>query len=317
MYVPWYGPIYWPYAYHDIFYYTFWPYAYDPGYWFYAYDDFFDGIFFPYGAPYIQYAYGGPYEGPYVRETTGRAPSQVPPGRLTADTRQFCEQQAEGITAWPFEQIEQAVRPTSSQKVLLENLKKAADEAAAQFRSACPEVVPMTPPGRLQAMSTRLQATLDAVKTVRPPLTAFYASLSNEQKASFNETGPELAEQRQRTARGATPTPPDCSSEKAGLSNLAVERIEEAVRTTVAQYAALERLDAAMQKAVDTLREACPTTAPATPVGRLEVMQQRLEAMIKAADAVRPALEGFYATLNDEQKAKFNRLGRATARSGG
>ena len=49
-YVPWRGPVYWPYAYNDVFYYTFWPEAYDPGYWAYAYDDFFDGVFFD-GAP--------------------------------------------------------------------------------------------------------------------------------------------------------------------------------------------------------------------------------------------------------------------------
>ena len=46
-YVPWRGPVYWPYAYNDVFYYTFWPEAYDPGYWAYAYDDFFDGMSSP------------------------------------------------------------------------------------------------------------------------------------------------------------------------------------------------------------------------------------------------------------------------------
>jgi hypothetical protein len=46
-------------------------------------------------------------------------------------------------------------------------------------------------------------------------------------------------------------------------------------------------------------------------------MQKRLEAMIEAANAVRPALEDFYASLSDEQKATFNRLGRNTAQSGG
>ena len=46
-------------------------------------------------------------------------------------------------------------------------------------------------------------------------------------------------------------------------------------------------------------------------------MQKRLEAMIEAANTVRPALEDFYALLNNEQKAKFNRLGRETASSSG
>jgi hypothetical protein len=318
-YVPWRGAVYWPYAYNDIFYYTFWPDAYDPGYWYYAYDDFFDGIFFPYGAPYVEYAYEGPYEGPYASVTTGSAPSRssVVPGRLSQSARDFCKGQATGITAWPFDRIERAVQPTSEQKKLLDDLKQASHQAADRFEEACPDIVPMTPPGRLQAMTMRLQATLDAVKTVRPAMAAFYESLSDEQKARFNDIGPELPKPRQGTAgNGGQSAQADCSGEKAGLANLPIERIEQAVEPNDAQYAALERLEDAMQKAVDSLRGACPNTTPLTPVGRLEVVQKRLEAMIEAANAVRPALDDFYAALNNEQKAKFNRLGPQTAQTG-
>jgi len=101
-----------------------------------------------------------------------------------------------------------------------------------------------------------------------------------------------------------------------GLSNLAINRVEDTLRPTETQGAALDKLDDAMQKAVETLRGACPSTVPQTPVGRLDVMQKRLEAMIDAANTVRPALEEFYTALNDEQKAKFNRLGRDTAQGG-
>ena len=173
-YVPWRGPVYWPYAYNDMFYYTFWPDAYDPGYWAYAYDDMFDGVFFPDGAPYAEYAAEGPYAGPDGRITTGSAPSRTAtPGRITQATRDFCADQAKGVTAWPLEQIADAVRPNEDQKGLLENLRKASDEAAAKFKDACPDAVPMTPPGRLQAMIQRLQATDEAIQTVKPALEAF------------------------------------------------------------------------------------------------------------------------------------------------
>src|SRR4029078_8263159 len=81
--VPWRGPVYWPYAYNDIFNYAFWPDAYDAGYWAYAYDDFYDGIFFPDGAPYVDLAYQGPYQG--GAETTGSAHARATttPGRLS------------------------------------------------------------------------------------------------------------------------------------------------------------------------------------------------------------------------------------------
>ena len=38
-------------------------------------------------------------------------------------------------------------------------------------------------------------------------------------------------------------------------------------------------------------------------------MQQRLDAMLAAVRIVRPALDTFYQSLNDEQKARFNALG--------
>jgi hypothetical protein len=37
-------------------------------------------------------------------------------------------------------------------------------------------------------------------------------------------------------------------------------------------------------------------------------MERRLEAMLQAAALVQPALDGFYATLSNEQKARFNTL---------
>jgi len=308
--------VYYPYAYNDMFYYTFWPDAYDPGYWAYAYDDMFDGVFFPYGAPYATYTAEGPYAGPDGRITTGSAPSRpVTPGRVTQATRDFCAEQAKGVTAWPLDQITDAVQPNEDQKGLLENLRRAADDAAAKFKEACPDAVPLTPVSRLQAMIQRLQATDEAIQTVKPALVAFTNSLSDEQKARFNEIGSQLG-QPKHAAKQSQPEA-NCSGEKAGISNLAVNRIEDVVRPTETQGAALDKLDDAMQKAVQALNTACPNAIPQTPIGRLDVMQKRVEAMIDAANIVRPALEEFYTSLNDEQKAKLNRLGRETAQSGG
>ena len=41
-------------------------------------------------------------------------------------------------------------------------------------------------------------------------------------------------------------------------------------------------------------------------VGRMEAMEKRFDAMLQAVKTVRPALETFYATLSDEQKADLN-----------
>jgi len=320
-YVPWQSAVYWPYVYSDMFYYTFWPStfwpsAYDPGYWAYAYDDFFDGIFFPDGAPYVDYAYVGPYEGSGARARTGAAGrTTATPGRVSQVARDLCLQPTKGITAWPFAEIERAVQPNNEQRALLDDLKKAAADAASQLKEACPESLPMTPPGRLQGMVMRLEAIRDAAKTVRPALDAFYNALSDEQKARFNEIGPKPSEGDRRAATDQS-EPANCGGQKDGLLRLPIDRIEQVVQPTAAQARALDRLNDAMQKAVDILTKACPATTPLTPVGRIEVMEKRLDAMVEAANTVRPALEDFYAALSNEQKARFNRLGRDTARSG-
>jgi len=53
---------------------------------------------------------------------------------------------------------------------------------------------------------------------------------------------------------------------------------------------------------------------PQTPVGPLDAIEKRLEAMIQAAKTVQPALEELYASLTDEQKSRFNTLGQQAVR---
>src|ERR1700692_1673106 len=46
-----------------------------------------------------------------------------------------------------------------------------------------------------------------------------------------------------------------------------------------------------------------------TPPGRLRAMTNRISATLEVVRIVRPALEKFYNSLSDEQKARFNALG--------
>jgi hypothetical protein len=82
------------------------------------------------------------------------------------------------------------------------------------------------------------------------------------------------------------------------------------IRPAGTQKDALDRLGVATEKAVQGLQAACPDDAPLTPVGRMEAMEKRLEAMMQAANSVQPALDEFYAALSSEQKARFNTLGQ-------
>jgi len=299
--VPWYGPVFWPYAYSDIFEYTFWPSGYDEGYWYYAYDDFFDGVY--YGE------YGPPED--YVGSVEAAPRERASQPTYTA-VRDLCRQPGTGITAWPIAEIESKVGLSAEQKKLLDDMQNAGKRAADVFRQTCPSenAYPLTPPGRLASMTARLDATLQAVETVRPPLEAFYASLNDEQKERFNDIGPGKNVANNAEAREALPDDAKCGENKAGLTNLPIEQIEDAVKPDDKQQAALDTLGEATVKAVGVLQAACPSETPLTPPGRLQAIETRLKAMVDAANTVKQPLGDFYASLSAEQKARFNRMGR-------
>ena len=304
--VPWYGPVFWPYAYSDVFDYAFWPGGYDDGYWAYAYDDFFDGVFWGEAGPPEAYAYA-PADGASRPSSAVARPSY-------AAVQELCKQPGSGVTAWPIADIEKKVGLNDEQKQLLNDVRKAGGDAAASFKASCPaeNAFPLTPPGRIAAMTARLDATLQAVETMRPPLEKFYNSLSDEQKERFNQIGPKKPSNNPEAAQAATEAK-SCKEQKPGLANLPIERIEDAVKPTDAQEASLKDLEDATGKAVSVLQAACPDETPITPPGRLEAMETRLKAMIEAANTVKPALETFYSSLSAEQKARFNRIGQTLA----
>ncbi|MET4257661.1 hypothetical protein ABIC09_002602 [Bradyrhizobium sp. S3.12.5] len=305
--VAWLGPVFWPYAYSDIFDYTFWPQAYEPGYWAYAYDDLVDTVFWGGDSgPYSAYASTNPYDYP---QAGGGYPARQRASVSPQTLKQLCGTPDKGVTAWPLADIARAVRPTPEQRALLDELKAAAANAAGVFKDSCAETYALTPPGRLRAMMNRVSATLEAVKIVRPALENFYNSLSDEQQARFNALGPNVGERSppQQQASAQT-TAEGCGDPKSGLTQLPIQRIEAVLHPAGKQKDALDRLSEATAKGVEDLQAACPNDVPLTPVGRLEAMQHRLEAMLSAAKLVEPALDEFYATLSSEQKARFNTL---------
>jgi len=131
------------------------------------------------------------------RQRLERIAEQNRHGRVTAaanpsntDTlASLCGSQAESFTKLPTERIEEIVKPTGPEQTALEQLKQASAKAADELRGSCPTHVGDTPTARLDAMSNRLDAMVQAVKALRPTLGAFYASLSDEQKAQFNAMG--------------------------------------------------------------------------------------------------------------------------------
>lgn len=85
-----------------------------------------------------------------------------------------------------------------------------------------------------------------------------------------------------------------------------IDRLEQLIKPTDAQRAKFEELKTASSKAADVMHNACPTDFPKTVIGQMEVMEKRADAMLQAIKTVRPAMEAFYATLSDEQKARLD-----------
>jgi hypothetical protein len=107
------------------------------------------------------------------------------------------------------------------------------------------------------------------------------------------------------TAAQAPRTERICSGEAKGVTDFAIQKIAQQVTLDQKQQDLLDDLKAATVKAVDIMQQACPTDLSSTPTGRLAAMRSRVDAMLRAVEVIRPALDRFYQSLNDEQRERF------------
>jgi LTXXQ motif family protein len=325
----WAGPVFWPFVLGDVLSFVLWPYTYYDPFWLYGPPFIFASIFAP--GPYfgLDYGYGPDYYG-YASGYGGYANSGSPNiyynyagGRRVATTNQSdqqalsqvnteavqsCAGLAPGVTNLPIDQIRQTIHPTGDQQSALDELGAAATRASDIIQSSCPSTMPLTPIGRLDTAEQRLDGTIKAIDVIRTPLARFYDLLSDQQKQQFNAMNGSAAQAGQPAGKQSAL----CSAQGGSVVDLPVQRIEQVVQPTVQQQNALEALKQATQHAADQLQASCPNAVPQSPVARLDSVETRLKAMIGAIASVRPALENFYASLNDEQKARFNMMGPPT-----
>jgi len=143
---------------------------------------------------------------------------------------------------------------------------------------------------------------IQAVQMVRAPLERFYSTLSEGRRRAFppwpssrTVVRPPPAAWRRSATRAAT-----------SFAQLPVDRNRTGAPTHPAQEAAFETLKAVSAGAAAGLEASCRRRRRKTPVERIDAVERRLDGMVQAAKEVRPALAAFYATLSDEQKARFN-----------
>jgi len=288
----WVGPLFWPFAYYDIYDYAVWGDGF--GFWDYGYPDIYAGIFTPYG--YDELA------GYMVPQPQGRRRARAVP------LAEMCGNDSRNIAGLPIDQIQRAIQPTETQKAALDELGNASITAAGNIRAACPQQVILTAPGRLAVMQQRMEAMRSAVATLQPPLEKFYGLLNDEQKARLNA----LAEDQQKTPaanNAGGPLPQSCSAAQPAAVAWPTGEIETRLHPNDTQRAALQVLQDSSAKAAETLKAACQAADAMTPPTRLGAIGKRLDTMLEAVKSVRAALEDFYATLTDEQKAQFEAIG--------
>jgi LTXXQ motif family protein len=289
----WVGPLFWPFAYHDIYDYAVW--GDGVGFWDYGYPDIYAGLFSPYGFDDLS--------GYLAQRPSGRR------HRRTVPLAQMCGDDSRLVAGLPIDQIASAVQPNEAQYAALDDLGNASITAAQSIRAACPTQITLTAPGRLAAMQQRIEAMVSAVATVQPPLEKFYGLLNDEQKARLNA----LAEDQRKTASGAN-NPRDSLAQGCGAARPAAmawpgSEIEAKLHPNETQRGALQVLQDTTAEAAETLKAACQPADAMTPPARLAAIGKRLDTMLQTTKQVRAALEDFYATLSDEQKAQFEAIG--------
>ena len=99
-----------------------------------------------------------------------------------------CHPAAAGLFGWRADQFAELIKPTDAQLPKFDEFKAASIKAAEIMRDACRADIPETIIGRTEAMEKRMDAMLQAVRTVRPALEALYATLSDEQKARLDSS---------------------------------------------------------------------------------------------------------------------------------
>jgi hypothetical protein len=297
----WVGPVFWPYAYYDFNDYVWWDWGYDPFFWDYGYTDLYAGLFgiYDYGAlsGYAGYlpGYAGP--GPRARASTG--------SEAEASLADMCGSDSRDVAGFPIERFRDAIQPNNEQSAALDDLANASHKAAETIRNSCPGDVALTAPSRLATMEQRVEAMRSAVIIVQPALDKFYGLLTDEQKARITA----LAADQQAARREDRPSNDNCNAAQPGATEWPGALIERSVRPTDAQRANLTALQDAAAKAGDILKSSCPPADARTPPARLAAVGTRLDAMLQAIVTVRPALDNFYNSLTDEQKAAFDAIG--------
>jgi LTXXQ motif family protein len=246
-----------------------------------------DDVFSPSASPSWQFGYNDIFDAAFAK---------YPPGR-TAEPCPSRDMAAEMVS-----RIERETTPNDTQKPALQKLATALGQANGYLIKSCPSEIPSQPVARLQLMQAQLDATIMALDIVRPQLQAFEQALNDEQRARLDGVG--------SAVDGVAPA---CKL-RAGSPKERLTQLERAVQPTDAQRQALTAVEDAFTRAAKDLDADCPGQVEPTAIGRLEAIEQQLDATWRAVQTIQVALANFQKELSDQQNSRLNDLQIASSR---
>ncbi len=336
----WAGPLFWPFAYHDISNYALRGYGYDDPFWDYGYADIEAGIFSPYSyddlATYrAQEAGQNPDGGPQVDARPHVAANAEPCDPVNAQPHVAVNAPPhEAANAQPHgaanAQPHGAVNAPPRDAVNAPH-REAANAPPHEAANAQPREPVNAPPHDAVNAQPR-----ESVNT--PPHDAANAQprepVNAPPRVALNVQPHDPANAQPHVAVDVPPRDPAnagtrvpqvaapsqlakmCDQDSGDIAGMPIDRIQAALAPNDVQRASLDDLANASVKAAEIIRAACPTQIALTAPGRLTSMRHRIEAMIAAAGTVQPALQKFYDLLSDEQKTRLSAIGQDEPRAG-
>jgi LTXXQ motif family protein len=278
----WFGPAVWPYLYGDVLTFALWPYVHNNPFWGYDVDAVLDTILSP---------------GLYVADSHG----------LDVFGVDVCGALAPGVPRLPVDRIEQTVRPSGGQIASFDALKSASLRVSEFIPTSCPSGVPGTPQGRVEVVQKRLAAMREIVQILRTPLADFYNSLTDEQRRRLDgmPTANLVAAPKVQAFGPAVGAAALCDQRGAEVPQT-IQDVSRKIQLTQQQQLAFDSVKSASSQAVGELEPSCPGEIADTISDRLTAIDARLRALLAAVNILRPAVVGFYASLDSEQRGRFN-----------
>lgn len=292
------GPATWPSAYEDVIGYTFWPNEYDAEYRQHGFGDIATAILAP------------PERGPASADARRRPVTTGSAGAAPANPD--CDD-ARVRNDWPKADIERTTDLNESQRNALDRLQTTINNAAKAVRAgACQPVTAASPADRLEAAVQRLWAVQNASVVIRGALKNLYDTLSDEQKAKFRVASPDKAraDAKPDAKPGDNPMNRQACAQQAGGDERLMKQIQQTVRPTPKQKANVEMLGKTVGGMSQYLMASCAQPTPEDPLARLDAATGRLTAINYAATSMEVALSQFSAGLTEDQRKKFDALGR-------